>query len=103
MKKILSIVVAFAAIFAIASCGSGNEKKSDPATKVIESLEKLHKQLDDETPDAFIKTYEEMDKYYKSLSDEDKKNVKEARRQWAKDNEEKYEELEEALRYLDLL
>lgn len=108
MKKILSIAVAIAAIFAIASCG-GNEKKADPAAKSVEAMEKLYEQLDD-TPEAFIETFKSLTKYYDGLSESDQEKFTKAQKKWTEEHPEKaldlarrlnslyyYNELEERL------
>lgn len=100
MKKILSIAVAIAAIFAIASCG-GNEKKADPAAKTVETLEKLYEQLDFKSgDDAFIKTYKSMEKYYDGLSESDQEKSDKARDKWAIENPDKMRWIESRIETL---
>jgi predicted small lipoprotein YifL len=98
MKKILSIAVAIAAIFAIASCGGNEKKKADPAAKTVETLEKLYDQLDDN--DAFIETFESMGKYYEGLSESDKDKADKAKDKWMDDNYDKAIRLNRAINSL---
>ena len=92
MKKILSIAVAIAAIFAIASCG-GDDKKSGVEKKAVEMFKQMYQAGENNDLEEFTELAEEFDEWLNGLSEKDQKAAEKAVMDW---DEEKAEQVIDA-------